>query len=100
VVNCVVGDKERRAAFRATKEQINENKGLICFSKSWSNPLMWGHYAEKHAGMCLGFDVPDKLLAPVIYAKRLLKMEIDPKTSKPKPTEKVVNRLLRLEVRR
>lgn len=90
-----VGDKEHRAAFRATKEQINESKGLICFSKSWSNPLMWGHYAEKHTGMCLGFDVPDKLLAPVIYAKRLLKMEIDPKTRKPKPTERVVNQLLR-----
>jgi hypothetical protein len=90
-----VGDKEHRAAFRATKEKINESKGLICFSKSWSNPLIWGHYAEKHTGICLGFDVPAKLLAPVIYAKRLLKMEIDPKTRKPKLTEKVVNQLLR-----
>ncbi len=90
-----VGDKERRAAFRATKEKINESKGLICFSKSWSNPLIWGHYAEKHTGVCLGFDVPDPLLAPVIYAKRLLKIENDPKTKKPKPTEKVVNQLLR-----
>lgn len=90
-----VGNKEHRAAFRATKEQINEGKGLICFSKSWHNPLMWGHYAEKHTGICLGFDVPDQLLAPVIYAKRLLKMDIDPKTKEPKPTEKVVNQLLR-----
>lgn len=90
-----VRDKEHRAAFLATKKQINESEGLICFSKSWSNPLMWGHYAEKHTGMCLGFDVPDKLLAPVIYAKRLLKMETDPKTKKPKPTEDVVNKLLR-----
>jgi hypothetical protein len=90
---CVdVGDKEHRAAFRATKKQINESKGLICFSKSWSNPLMWGHYAEKHTGMCLGFDVPDKLLAPVIYAKRLLKMEANPKS---KSTKKIVDRLLR-----
>jgi Protein of unknown function (DUF2971) len=90
-----VGDKEHRATFRARKEQINASKGLICFSKSWSNPLIWGHYAEKHTGICLGFDVPAKLLAPVIYAKRLLKMKIDPKTRKPKPTEKAVNQLLR-----
>ncbi|OFW06719.1 MAG: hypothetical protein A3G20_02820 [Acidobacteria bacterium RIFCSPLOWO2_12_FULL_59_11] len=90
-----IGDKEYRAAFRATKEQISESKGLICFSKSWSNPLMWGHYAEKHTGMCLGFDVPEKLLAPVIYAKRLLKMEFDPKTSKAKPTKKFMDQLLR-----
>ena len=28
-----VGDKEHRAAFRATKEQINESKGLICLQQ-------------------------------------------------------------------
>lgn len=90
-----VGDKDFRTAFRATRKEINKSKGLICFSKLWSNPLMWGHYAEKHTGICLGFDVPDELLAPVIYAKRLLKIEVDPKTGEPKPTEKVVNKLLR-----
>jgi len=90
-----IGDKRYRAAFRATKKQINADKGLICFSKSWSNPLIWGHYAEKHSGMCLGFDIPDELLSPVIYAKQLLEMEIDPKKKTPKPTEKFMNELLR-----
>lgn len=90
-----IGDKRHRAAFRATKKQINADKGLICFSKSWSNPLIWGHYAEKHTGMCLGFDIPDELLAPVIYAEHLLEMEIDPKKKTPKPTEKFMNALLR-----
>ena len=65
-----VRDKTLRAEIRKRKEQINTNRGLICFSKSWHNPLMWGHYAEKHTGMCLGFDVPDNVLAPVIYATR------------------------------
>src|ERR1035437_1262268 len=90
-----VGDKAYRAAFRATKEQISASRGLVCFSRSWSSPLMWGHYAERHTGIGLGFDVPDELLAPVIYAKSLLKMKIDPKTKVPKPTKKVVNQLLR-----
>lgn len=90
-----VGDRDIRTAFRETKNRIDATKGLICFTRSWKNPLMWGHYAEKHAGMCLGFDVPDKFLSPVIYAKRLLKIELDPKTKTPKPTEAVVNRLLR-----
>lgn len=90
-----INDKDHRAAFRATKEEIAEKKGLICFSKSWSNPLMWGHYAERHTGICLGFDIPDKLLAPVIYAKQLLKLEIDKNTKKPKLTEEVMNKLLR-----
>jgi hypothetical protein len=39
--------------------------------------------------------VPDELLAPVIYAKRLLKIKNDPITKKPKPTAEVVDRLLR-----
>lgn len=40
-----LSDKQHRAAIRATKEELNKDKGLICFSKSWSNPLLWGHYA-------------------------------------------------------
>jgi len=42
-----IGDRAIRTALRATKKQINDTKGLICFSRSWKNPLMWGHYAEK-----------------------------------------------------
>ena len=90
-----VRDMKLRAALRATKKKINESKGLICFSKSWRNPLMWGHYAEKHTGMCLGFDIPDNLLAPVIYAKRRLKIETDPEIKRPKPTEKLMEKLIR-----
>jgi hypothetical protein len=34
--------------------------GALCFSTNWSNPLLWSHYADKHKGMCLGFDIPDR----------------------------------------
>lgn len=90
-----IGKKEHRAPFREMKERINTTKGLICFSESWSNPVMWGHYAEKHTGICLGFDVPDHLPVPVIYRKKMLEMQINPKTGK--PTEDFVNKLLRLK---
>lgn len=90
-----LGKKEYRAAFLATKRQINADRGLLCFSKSWKNPLLWGHYAERHTGVCLGFDVDDQLLAPVIYAKQLLKIRVDSKTKQPRLTEATVNRLLR-----
>ena len=56
---------------------------------------MWGHYADRHTGICLGFDVPDELLAPVIYAKTLLKIKTNKKTKKPQLTEVVMNKLLR-----
>ena len=90
-----VRDRKLRTALRTTKKKINESKGLICFSKSWHNPLMWGHYAEKHTGMCLGFDVPKKRLASVNYAKLRLKIEIDPETKRPNPAAEFMKKLLR-----
>ena len=90
-----LSDKTHRKAFRMTKEQLNKNKGLICFSKSWSNPLLWGHYAEKHTGICLGFDIPDRFIKPVIYAKHPTKIRIDPITGKLIFNESNMNRLLR-----
>jgi len=53
----------------ATKiaDYYNKNIGMICFSASWISPVMWAHYADKHAGVCFGFDVDDKLLTKVEY---------------------------------
>jgi hypothetical protein len=33
--------------------------GLLCFSKIYSNPVMWGHYAKNASGLVLGFDIPE-----------------------------------------
>ena len=41
--------KNYRLAFRSTKEEIDKDQGIICFSKHWKNPLLWGHYAENKA---------------------------------------------------
>lgn len=90
-----LSDMRHRSAVRETKEELNKDQGLICFSKSWSNPLLWGHYADRHTGICLGFDVQDELLADVIYAERPMKISVDPSTNQPRITERVVNRLLR-----
>ncbi len=89
-----LSDKVHRAAFRKTKSELNQNRGLVCFSKSWRNPLVWGHYAEKHTGICLGFDVPDDMVAPVIYADRPSKIKIDAQSNEPILTEQFMNKLL------
>ena len=64
-----VNFKERpiRKAAREFKSTTNSQMGLLCFSADWWNPLLWSHYAEKHRGMCLGFDVPRRLLETVEY---------------------------------
>ena len=33
--------------------------GAMCLSKNCTDPLLWAHYADKHRGICLGFDIPD-----------------------------------------
>lgn len=37
---------------------IPDVSGLLCFSKNYSSPLLWGHYADGAKGIALGFD-PD-----------------------------------------
>lgn len=60
-------DRERRVLLRQTKATLSETKGLLCFSKSWRNPVLWGHYAEKHRGIALGFDVPSSHAQQISY---------------------------------
>lgn len=63
-----IRDPATRARMRAWKAEQDRKWGLLCFSREWSNPLLWGHYARKHQGMVLGFDVPDgDLYNPVRY---------------------------------
>lgn len=42
---------------------------MLCFSRNWRNPVQWSHYADRHRGLCLGFDVADELIRPVIYRR-------------------------------
>ena len=61
--------KEIRKGLRNWIDEFNRNNGLLCFSKRWNSPVLWSHYASKHRGMCLGFDVSDELLQDVEYTK-------------------------------
>ena len=72
-----LSDREFRKAMKETKAQLSKSKGLLCFSKTWTNPLLWGHYADKHRGICLGFEVSSDFLGKVDYVKeRLSKPDI------------------------
>ncbi len=85
-----LSDPKLRRAFRSMKEQMALNRGMLCFSRNWKNPVQWSHYAEKHRGLCLGFDIPDEHLGIVNYsakrfaidAQKLLNpCDLDPKTA-------------------
>jgi len=37
--------------------QFLNNSSVACFSRSYTNFLMWSHYASSHTGICLEFEV-------------------------------------------
>jgi hypothetical protein len=78
-----LADRDSRKIFRAEREKVNNTRGLICFSKDWKSPLMWGHYADKHCGMALGFDIPKDSVVSVKYEPNLSKAAIDAKKNTP-----------------
>jgi len=70
-----------RMAYAVTMSvaQVKEDTGLLCFSRNWDNLLLWSHYAAKHTGLCLGFDIPDhssgaSVYMDVLYQPNLLKI--------------------------
>jgi hypothetical protein len=71
------GNPAVRRAFRKMKEEFSKERGLLCFSRDWRNPVQWSHYAHGHRGLCFGFDVPDQTVAPVTYSDRRIAAEID-----------------------
>jgi hypothetical protein len=64
-----------RDALTKEKSLISKNLGLICFSEDWQNPVQWGHYANNHKGICLGFEVDNGRLHKVDYVKSRLSTE-------------------------
>jgi hypothetical protein len=70
-------DKIVRQRFRIWRTHFDQRFGMLCFSRGWRNPVQWSHYAAKHTGLCLGFDIPTKLLTKVRYTARRLQARVD-----------------------
>lgn len=62
-----VGHKDFRLKLQAFIREASSRFGLLCFSDNWKSPVMWAHYANKHSGVCLGFDINDAHLTSVRY---------------------------------
>jgi hypothetical protein len=82
-----------RSAVAKMKESLSANRGMLCFSKTWHHPVMWSHYASRHRGMCLGFDLSEGLGQDIDYADRriLAKIGNDQEFT---ATEELANKLL------
>lgn len=70
-----VGKKDLRPAVKAMKQHFDQTQGLLCFSRNWDNPILWSHYADKHRGIALGFDIDDRFIVEIDYSDVRLPME-------------------------
>ncbi|MFD2543716.1 DUF2971 domain-containing protein [Lacinutrix gracilariae] len=60
---------------------------LSCFSKIYNEVLMWSHYANKHNGICVGFDFPHLypekfILCPVKYLNEIKLLDGETNTNR------------------
>jgi hypothetical protein len=62
-----VKSREPRKALATFKRRIDGTHGLLCFSKTWKNPVLWSHYASGGRGIALGFD-----LGPIIGERKVM----------------------------
>lgn len=60
-------DSDIRRHILGFKQSAASQFGFLCFSKSFRSPVQWGHYANKHKGVCLGFDIPSDKIADIEY---------------------------------
>ena len=73
-LNCHDPQTRKRAV--KLREEYNNKSGLLCLTKNWSSPLIWSHYADRHKGMCLGFNVRRAMVRPVEYEDERLRQQL------------------------
>lgn len=70
-------EKEKRQRYVDIREKVSKKYGLLCFSKIWGEPLLWGHYAEKHKGVAIGFEILKDEILRVEYSPELKRTKFD-----------------------
>jgi hypothetical protein len=58
---------KNRKIINSVRDELAKENGLVCFSRNWRSPVQWGHYADRHRGLCLGFEIPSSVLCQVNY---------------------------------
>jgi len=42
---------------------------ILCLTSSYSNKLMWSHYADSHKGVCITLEIEDAYIYPAYYTR-------------------------------
>lgn len=63
--------REFKNAINAYYKRIKDLMLVSCFGTKNDSILMWSHYANKHKGACIEFDVDDSNFHLINYSKRI-----------------------------
>jgi hypothetical protein len=85
--------RETRRVVKLIRDHFLNTTGVLCFGASWASPVMWAHYADKHFGVALGFDVPDELLTKIEYTDRKISASFGPHLPKYGLSEQLLNKI-------
>ena len=71
------GDADKRKRIKLIRRSFSGKYGLLCFSGTWTEPLLWGHYADKHKGVALGFELLHDQIIEVEYTSSPVRKQIE-----------------------
>lgn len=70
------------------KNDMASKIGILCFCENWKNPLLWSHYANRHKGVALKFEINDEIALPVRYRKNRFEIDLLAKKYHKQPVSK------------
>lgn len=50
-------NEDEKELFTKIKQSVSGDLKMICLSKTYKTPSLWGHYADNCKGIALGFDI-------------------------------------------
>jgi hypothetical protein len=66
-------------AVDVSRKALQKRNGVACFSETFDNLLMWGHYGAAHTGICLEYDTkyePFSKAKAVVYTESYRTFEV------------------------
>jgi len=90
---------KRRMPYHKARREISKKYGFLCFSRDWSEPLLWSHYADKHKGIAIGFEILRDKVLKVAYSLDPIRKQIE-LTSDSKTNERLFLDLAKVKYRK
>ncbi|POA85071.1 DUF2971 domain-containing protein [Pseudomonas sp. FW305-E2] len=77
-------DPKIREGLRFFKKRVADIYGMLCFSRTYASPVQWGHYGDRHRGLCLAFEIDEESLDFVEYLSERMIFDANEYLSKTK----------------